>query len=144
MQKLLFLALVYILNCSSFAHKEWVHQHIVYEAYNLLKYGYSIEIPIIEENMGSFGPGDGKWIHGEILKGAYREDLEDVVTGVGAINQGWNPSSTHFGDVDNNDFGNTPITYVWTSPVINAFNKAYKFINGGWRVTVNNNVYIYQ
>ena len=103
-----------------------------------------MEIPGIESNLGSYGSGDGPWIHGEILKGAYREDLEDVVTGTGAFNQGWDPSSTHFWNVDDSDFGKTPITTVWRAPVINAYNKAFLFINGGWRLHYLGSVYVYK
>jgi hypothetical protein len=134
---------VFFFSTVSFAHKEWVHQHIVYEAYRLLKMYYNMEVPEIESNLGSYGSGTAPWVHGEILKGAYREDLEDPVTGVGGgimgWNNGWTASSTHFWDVDQGDFQETDINVG----VINAYHKAYKYIYGGWRLHYQNYVYTY-
>lgn len=102
----------FILSPQLAAHKEWVHQYIVQQAYDLLVLYFDRSIPEIENHLGGLGPGTGPWDSGEILKGAYREDIEDVVTGVGGFGNGWSASSTHFWDVDNGDLGNNPITAI--------------------------------
>lgn len=139
----IFISIIFLFSIDSFAHKEWVHQHIVYEAYRLLKFYYNMPVSEIENNLGSYGAGTGPWVHGEILKGAYREDLEDPVTGAGGPGTGWAASSTHFWEVDYNDFGNCRITTIWNYPAINAYHKAYKYINGGWRLKYLNYIYKY-
>lgn len=68
--KKIFIAL-FLSTSSLFAHFEHIHQHIVYEAYQLLKVYHAINIPAIENNMGSFGSASYFWKTGQILKGAY-------------------------------------------------------------------------
>lgn len=139
----IFISIIIFFPIDSFAHKEWVHQHIVYEAYQLLSSYYNMQVSEIENNLGSYGAGTGPWVHGEILKGAYREDLEDPVTNAGFPFTAWGPSDTHFWEVDVNDYGNCPITFIWTYPAINAYHKADKYINGGWRLRYLNYIYEY-
>ncbi len=45
MKKLYFIIAILIFSCNSFAHKEWVHQYIVQQAYDLLVMHFDISIP---------------------------------------------------------------------------------------------------
>lgn len=85
------------------AHKEWVHQYMVKEAYKLLELQVGV-IPELRNHMGMdfFGPGDNAdpWGTGFISVAAWREDMEDVIWGKGTIFSEWTPSATHFWNAD--------------------------------------------
>lgn len=96
------------------AHKEWVHQYLVSQAYLYLEQ----QIGSVPELRSAIAPGNGIIGAGNngypfnsnnpISNGAWREDLEDVVYGyTGGISEGvdggFTPSITHFWKADNGE-----------------------------------------
>jgi hypothetical protein len=81
MKKLIFsISLVSILlfvNTSLYAHKEWVHQHQVRQAYLLLKQQLGFDIAILQNHLGfnHSGKGPGPFLGCSIVQGAWEEDL---------------------------------------------------------------------
>ncbi len=120
----------------SFAHKEWVHQYIVKQAYLFLANQLGFDVNEIKNYIGFdfYGKGsdDDPWGTGLIGVASWREDLEDPVFGVGTPFDGWDPSSTHFWDADNGDDVKTPI--FGSPPIANAYYKARIYLFGGHRI----------
>lgn len=117
------------------AHKEWVHQYIIYQAYQLLKNQYGRVLELEQEiatwlttDNGILGRGDAQrpWDHAPAITiGVYREDVFDAVGRVSIS------GSTHFwkSDVGENSISNIgydPFIY----PYINAWEKARIYMNG--------------
>jgi hypothetical protein len=125
---------------SSFAHKEWVHQYIVKEAFKLLKAempGQSF--PDLDEFLGSddqFGIGDPfvqpfypEFGDNSIVRGAYQEDVIDLIWDYGKDgNKGFDPSSTHFWNAQSGDGAHTQLPFG--EVVQNAFEKAKRYYFG--------------
>jgi len=120
--RLLYVLLVF--NINIFAHKEWVHQHIVKQAYQLLVNHYDFDLSIIGAHLGSDGPGNGPWRTGEILTGAWREDMEDFIGNSGS----W--GGNHFWVADISDTQKNWIVDIGDQ--INAYQKVLKYAYGGW------------
>lgn len=111
-----------------FAHGEGVHQHMVREAYKLLKYYVGQDIREMKDHVGYSEEGNGQFNPGgKIVIGAYQEDHTD------ATNEGFGPlglfvTNTHFWDPDLGDLGRFDFEfYSYT----NAYQKARKYLYGG-------------
>ncbi len=128
---------------SAYSHKEWVHQHIVKEAYKFLENEIG-EVTEIKNYLGADFFGNGGKNHWDsynsIVIGAWREDVEDILymygdtdlillgwsTGV-SIYDGFVPSITHFWNADHGD--TYPFTFLWAD-YENAKVKAFKYTLG--------------
>ena len=134
MRKIIFFILAFfIVTRVSFSHKEWVHQHIIWESYKYLRNQIGHDIPEFQNRMvfNDFNSGDNNapWSSGRIDVAAWREDSEDPLWLIGGPFDGWDPSSTHFWNADRGEDAKTP---VWASPDIqNAWFKARTYI-GIW------------
>ncbi len=113
------------------AHKEWVHQYQVKQAYLLLQNQMGQAIPQMSQFVGLNvnGPGELRWRTRSIVGGAWREDLEDVVWGIGSapppeIPCGLDPSSTHFWDADAGE--NSTIEIPWPGNACGGIPNAYQ------------------
>ena len=135
MKKILIFVMMLLLTESASAHKEWVHQYIVQEAYRFLEREVG-EIPGIKNHLGLnyFGSGEGEkypWeLEEAISSGAWREDVYDAVWGYGSlIGGGADATITHFWDADKNDNDLTDF-----SPLIgdreNSWTKARNYFFG--------------
>ncbi len=122
--KILLVLICSIFFSKSYAHKEWVHQYIVQQAYNLLVNQYSFDLPEIAAHLGETGPGEGPWREGSILAGAWREDLEDFIGNSGS----W--GGNHHWDADISDLQTNWIVDIGDQ--INAYQKILKYAYGGW------------
>jgi len=82
-----------------------VHEYMVKQAYLLLKNQLGGDIPQMSQFVGMevSGPGARKWRTRTIVKGAWREDIDDPAWNVGGIQCGFDPSSTHFRNADAGD-----------------------------------------
>lgn len=114
------------------SHKEWVHQHMVKQAYLLLQAQLGSDIPAMTPfvGMGVSGPGYRKWRTRTIVNGAWREDIEDVVWHTGecspepCVAPGFDASSTHFWDADAGDWSTIDIPMDGFGGIGNSFFKA--------------------
>ena len=120
--------LVFISSNLLFAHGTLVHQHMVREAYKLLKiyvgqdiYKMKDHIGYNEEGTGPFTPG------GLVVIGAFQEDEEDI-TGEGDASP--NTTMTHFWNPNcTDDQGG----FTWNGyEYSNALEKAKKYYGGSW------------
>ncbi|NWF89316.1 MAG: hypothetical protein HXY50_07605 [Ignavibacteriaceae bacterium] len=140
------LILCLLTSAQLFAHKEWVHQHQVKQAYLLLKNQLGYDIPELLSHMGmnDIGEGPGPFLGCSVAQGAWEEDLYDPVWEVGGIMLGiqsycgWDASSTHFWKadaVDNSsiniplDIGECPLP---NGEIPNAYLKAQHYLYGNW------------
>ncbi len=97
------LAVLIFFTINTYAHKEWVHKHIVSQAYEFLKVSYP---NIVNTEMNNFmglnycAECDGiAYNHGTITAGAWREDCEDpIFLNSGLFNQ--RTKINHFWDAD--------------------------------------------
>jgi hypothetical protein len=140
--------------CSSFglvlpanAHKEWVHQHMVKQAYQFLQNQIG-DIPVLRYAIGPdyYGKGsdDRPFNSGyPISVGAWREDSDDPVYGYGFGSGGFTPSITHFWDADNpnENYESTPLNITGSSKAPNAWEKARIYLfcqdrNGGHDISI--------
>lgn len=143
-----FVGIVFLSNYL-FAHQEWVHQHMTKAAYKLLRTQLGIEIPVMRDHMGLDvnGPGDGTWVSGLVVTGAWREDVDDPVWNVGSefggLGCGFVSSATHFWDADAgdestmnlaNDLDRCP---YGNGEIPNAYQKALRYYYGGWLMGYN-------
>lgn len=130
------LFLCFLLFQQAFAHKEWVHQYLVWESYNfmVLERGYGYQDLRDHIGFGVKGPGvdSDPWATGLVGIGAWREDLEDIVWGYGDGFQGWDPSSTHFWDGDSGDEDKMPI--IFSADAFNSWQKARIYLFGGHKI----------
>jgi hypothetical protein len=133
MKKILILFVLFNLLNPLYAHKEWVHQHIIWEAYKLLRDQVGYDIPEFQNRMvfNNFNSGSEScpWSSGRIDIAAWREDSEDPLFGFGELFQGWDASSTHFWNADFGEGHKTPI--MFSEPAYNAWFKARTYL-GGW------------
>ena len=114
-----------------FAHGEGVHQHMVREAYKLLKTFIGQDIREMKDHVGYNEVGYGAFNPGNLIViGAHREDAEDVVYGF----SGLNTTNTHFWDPDEGD-GSHFISPTGGS-YHNAYEKALLFINSGYDLNI--------
>ena len=130
------LVILFLMSNIAYSHKEWVHQYLVWEAYQFLEDQLGYEITDFKNHVGInfYGKGDDNypWETGYIGVAAWREDLEDVVWGYGSFFNGWDPSSTHFWKADDGDDVLTPIPL--SGNVENAYYKARIFLFGGHKI----------
>lgn len=125
-----------------FAHKEWVHQYIVREAYSFLRASVG-EVNILRDHVGFTERGDFPWTTGKIVAGAYREDLEDPVFRY-SVHPIGGPliSITHFWDADAGDGSRMPLPYApgTLDTYENAYQKALHYVSpidfGYWTAEV--------
>ena len=122
--RILLLLMFSLFFSTSYANKEWVHQYIVQQAYNLLVNHHSFNLPEIAAHMGEYGPGEGPWKTGSILTGAWREDTWDVMGNSGSL------SGNHFWQADISDIQTNWI--IGIGDQINAYQKVLKYAYGGW------------
>ncbi len=134
---LLMLPLLLLINVKSYSHKEWVHQHIVKEAYIFLENEVD-EIPELKNYLGinQFGPKDPNGLDwgsfNAITIGAWDEDHTDILWLYGS---NWyslraiDPSCTHFWVADLGD-GQTNSIPLCGSAMPNAFTKAKHLMFG--------------
>lgn len=126
---------IFLTHCAE-AHKEWVHQYTVKEAYRFLESKVGGPILDLKNHIGvdfyGYGDDNDPWATGYIGVGAWREDREDIVWGYGDIFDGWDPSSTHFWNADNGDNCMTPIPL--SGNAYNAWYKARIYLFGGHRI----------
>lgn len=110
---------------SIFGHGEGVHQHMVREAYKLLKYHVGSDINEMKDHVGYNEEGVGQFNPGNLIViGAYQEDHTDATNeGFGLF--GWMVTNTHFWDPDQGDF--STFDYAGHS-YTNAYQKARKYI----------------
>jgi hypothetical protein len=116
------------------SHEDWVHQHIVREAYSLLSWRIG-QVPVMQDHVGTTQQGDGQFNPGGLIViGAYQEDHTDAVFGYGGP---FNlvVSSTHFWDPDFGD-GSKFQTHPDMAVYENAYFKAQKYIYGGYEIQV--------
>ncbi|CAN5518695.1 hypothetical protein BH10BAC5_BH10BAC5_24390 [soil metagenome] len=135
MREKIFLTIFVLLFATKlFAHKEWVHQYLLWESYNYMVQEKGLNYPDMFNYMGYGVHGGGNdlqpWALGTINQGVWQEDYDDAVFryGAGAFN-GWVPSSTHFWDADFGDDYMTPIPASPNAP--NAWQKAKAYLFGG-------------
>lgn len=118
------------------AHKEWVHQYIVREAYWFLEDQIDYTIQDLKDHVGfgfdGYGSDNEPWSTGLIGVAAWREDKDDPIWGYGDVFDGWTASCTHFWKADNGDNVLTPITA--SQDVENAYKKARVYLFGGQKL----------
>jgi len=104
MKKNIWTMLLTIMSFSTiFAHGTLVHQHMVREAYKLLKYFVGQDIREMKDHVGYNQEGNGQFNPGGLLViGAYQEDNSDA-TNEGYGFGGWLVTNTHFWDPDLGD-----------------------------------------
>ncbi len=118
---------------STFAHGTLVHQHMVREAYKLLKHYVGQDIREMKDHVGYNEEGSGQFNPGgKIVIGAYQEDYSDA-TNEGYGFAGWFVTCTHFWDPDQGD--NSTFNYEGNS-YSNAYQKARKYLYGGYELRV--------
>lgn len=125
------------------AHDQKVHQYIVIEAYKLLKMQLSLEengIGDIDNWIGSIGDDAAKWSEiNSIAGGSSHEDDYDAVYGYG-WGSNWPDglemmtSVTHFWDPDD-PYKPVNLDFVG-GPYPTSYEKAYKYLWGGWEMKV--------
>lgn len=124
--------IIILLTSTLFAHKEWVHQYIVREAYRYLELKLSMTYPDFKNHIGfnfdGYGNDNDPWATGYIGVASWREDKDDPVWGYGTAFNGWTASSTHFWNADFGDNVLTPISL--SSGVPNAYTKARIYLFG--------------
>jgi len=104
------------------------HQYLVQQAWQLFKTQFpTIQHTEMNDHIGTW-ENSGPWTTGLAAAGAYREDLEDPVYGVGQPFNGWNQSSTHFWDADAGD--DSKISVPLSRDIENAYQKARVYIYG--------------
>jgi hypothetical protein len=122
-------------------YAENVHQYLVQQAYQLLM----MQRPDVQNTQMSSHIGTsehaGPWTTGLVVAGAWREDDEDVVYGVGAPFNGWTPTSTHFWNADAGD--GSKFTPPLSSPIENAYQKARVLVYG-LDIWGNRRIFLYQ
>ncbi len=127
---LLIFGLLQILHVNCYAHKEWVHQYIVKEAYKFLENEIG-EIPEIKDYLGlnyTGAGGSNPWNNqNSIVVGSWREDLEDIAWEYGGL-QGFDPSCVHFWLADNGEYALTDMPL--NDPVPNAWMKSKYLLFG--------------
>ncbi len=141
----IFVVLIFV-PCVGYAHKEWVHQYQVKQAYLLLSNQIGRDIPVMSQFIGLNveGPGSLRWRTRSIVGGAWREDLEDVVWGherptlQNPVPCGWDPSSTHFWNADAGDNSTINVPDDGCEGIGNAYQKALRLLwpatYGMWHV----------
>ncbi len=134
----------YLLNCflfnsSIFAHKEWVHQYIVWESYAFLEQELNCSYSSLKNHIGTnvygFGNDQAPWSSGLVGIGAWREDKEDPVYMYYGIS-GEYTTSTHFWNADgiNGDVDLMPIALL--GDVENSWMKAQIYLFGGHEIYI--------
>ncbi len=133
---------IILLNFSSsvIAHDEIVHQYLIREAYKLLKMQFGFDIPVMQDRIGYDQTGVGPFNPGGLMViGAFREDQEDIVWGYGSIHVPGTVTVSHFWNADGGDeskfctnFCINPATNCYS----NAYEKAKKFIYGGYELQI--------
>jgi len=99
-RSILVLALVLFFVKPILAHKEWVHQYLVKEAYWYLENKIGLQIPDLKNHIGLDVLGPTESLSPYIATGAWREYTEDIVYRYGGWGNGWSPSCTHFWSAD--------------------------------------------
>lgn len=116
-----------------YAHGEGVHQHMVREAYKLLKYSIGQDIREMMDHVGYNQEGNGQFNPGNLMViGAYQEDHSDATNESYGFS-GWLVSNTHFWEPDQGD--NSTFYYLGNN-YSNAYQKARKYIYGGYELRV--------
>jgi len=106
------------------------HQHIVREAYKRLKLHLGYDIPELWKHLGDGEEGTAQFTPGnKIVIGAYREDEEDIVFDHTTVFH----SCTHFWQADNGDGERWNYSGIMWE---NAYEKANKFIYGGYTLRI--------
>ncbi len=133
MKKIIGLILLFISSQIVYGHGEGVHQHMVREAYKLLKQYVGQDIREMKDHVGYNEEGNGQFNPGgKIVIGAYQEDHSDATNeGYGIF--GWLVTNTHFWDPDLGDYGRFDFEINSYS---NAYQKAIKYIYGGYELRV--------
>ncbi|GAB3721219.1 hypothetical protein GCM10027594_01550 [Hymenobacter agri] len=117
------------------AHKEWVHQYMVKEAYLFLR-NLIGPVPVLEGSVGLnyHGIGTENVVFDtrfpQVGVGAWREDNEDLVYGLGtSAGNGVTPSITHFWKADRGDNARSlQYSIDPNSTVPNAWEKARAYL----------------
>jgi hypothetical protein len=122
------------------AHKQWVHQYIVKEAYALLANSLG-PIPQMSAHVGDtteYYHASRRWQLPYMTTGAWREDEEDVIYGYEISH---NPpllfsSISHFWDADRGDLTQNTFQVSFPpyaiGPYENAYQKLRSYVNAGW------------
>ncbi|MEY4875342.1 MAG: hypothetical protein RL708_491, partial [Bacteroidota bacterium] len=141
-------ALLICIYSNCFAHKEWVHQYMVQEAYKMLQNQVGINTNIFEptqfgiNSSGANFYGDGNfqnddpWITTQpIVTGAWWEDNQDIVWGYKTFlvyPTSGDASVCHFWMADNGDYQQTYLSAPpWSFNAYNAYDKAQKLLFPG-------------
>ncbi|MFN8359810.1 MAG: T9SS type A sorting domain-containing protein [Candidatus Kapaibacterium sp.] len=141
MKKLILILFVWLAVVPCSAHKEWVHQYIVQEAYRYLAKQVG-EIPVLRTYAGidfnginkpHWGPAnvDVPWsLPLGISVGAWREDINDPVWRY----SGGYTTISHFWSADDGDDAKTHFAGYFTEDSENAWDKARKYMFAGDRL----------
>ena len=139
--KTLLIAVSLLLSNLAFSHTQPAHQHMVRQAWNLIKHfnpGY--QYTELNNNLGDFQT-DGPWTFtsGRVVAGVYREDEEDVIWNYACPPYiWWDYTATHFWKVDdgpNSGYDlNIPDCLNFTCSNIpgTSWSKMEKYRNGGF------------
>jgi len=113
-----------------YPHKEIVHQHIVREAYKLVKYFIGQDIREMKDHVGYNEQGITQFYPGGLMViGAYQEDHKDATNEI----DGLLVSNTHFWDPD---WGDTNPVNIAGTNYTNAYQKALKYLYGGYELRI--------
>lgn len=131
---------VLLLNINSTnAHKEWVHKHIIIQAFEFLKIYYpnitNTDFNLFLGSNYSAGCDGVAYNYGTLTAGAWREDCEDpVFLRHGLFNQ--RTSITHFWHADQGDNSMIQLCDPECWSYTNAYQKALIYKNGGWELNI--------
>ena len=135
MKRYISLAIVIFLTISSLhadgkdvKQEQPVHQYLVREAYNLLKFQLGYDVPEMVDHVGNTQTGSHAFNPGGFLViGAWREDEEDLVYGYNSLPKSPYHTCTHFWKSDDGDGARWTVGIgTWE----NAYEKANKYIYG--------------
>jgi hypothetical protein len=151
MKKLFVIIVLWLAAMPCSAHKEWVHQYIVQEAYRYLERQVGA-IPALRDYVGINYNNSGTDYYGSasgakrpweeqaaLAVGVWREDVTDPIWGYYGINGPFGINSdylvsiTHFWSADDGDDENTSFNGPWLSDYENAWVKARNYMFAGDR-----------
>lgn len=127
------LLLICIVTYITMAHEQVVHRYVVREAYRLLRTQLGFDVPRMVNHVGNDETGSSAFNPGGLLViGAHREDEEDIVWHYGIHTTA---TYTHFWEPDNGD-GSHFCAQPTNACYENAYEKARKYLYGGWELQV--------
>jgi len=154
MKKLFVIIVLWLAAMPCSAHKEWVHQYIVQEAYRYLERQVG-PIPTLRDYagvtsstiggtnyFGSASASSRPWEEPAALAvGVWREDVVDPIWGYNGIN-GSHTGVTHFWSAQSGDDSETEFNVSYLADCPNAFLKARNYMNNGLNLTEKHGLYV--